>query len=203
MNKKGFTLAEVLITLGIIGIVAALTIPTLMQSTNSKDVVAKVKKARNVITNAINIGAAHEGLTSDTYYKGDDGHLYFKSFIKNTNVMKKPEGYEDTDEYYESGTWNNVPFYLSDGTKWSINYVNAYYGTKFTVDINGDKGPNREGNDIFVFYFHDGLLTRPLSYGLGNHPELCEGVYSSKNSVAADACANYILLNDNADYLNK
>lgn len=35
MKKYGFTLAEVLITLGIIGVVAALTIPTLMQ--NYKD----------------------------------------------------------------------------------------------------------------------------------------------------------------------
>ena len=30
MNKKAFTLAEVLITLGIIGVVAALTLPTLI-----------------------------------------------------------------------------------------------------------------------------------------------------------------------------
>ena len=121
MKKYAFTLAEVLITLGIIGVVAAMTIPTLMQNTNAKDVVAKVKKANNTITNAINLGAAHEGLTAESYYKGDDGHLYFKSFIKNTNVIKKPDGYEDTDEYYEGLTWKNQSFYLSDGTKWSMN----------------------------------------------------------------------------------
>lgn len=34
--KKGFTLAEVLITLGIIGVVAAMTIPVLMNSTNDQ-----------------------------------------------------------------------------------------------------------------------------------------------------------------------
>lgn len=35
-NKKGFTLAEVLITLGIIGVVAAITIPTLIANTRSQ-----------------------------------------------------------------------------------------------------------------------------------------------------------------------
>ena len=49
-KQNAFTLAEVLITLGIIGVVAAMTIPTLMQNINAKDVVAKVKKANNNIT---------------------------------------------------------------------------------------------------------------------------------------------------------
>jgi len=37
MNKKGFTLAEILITLTVIGVVAALTIPTLLQNTNQAE----------------------------------------------------------------------------------------------------------------------------------------------------------------------
>ena len=50
MNKKifgirrGFTLAEVLITLGIIGVVAAMTIPTLIQNTNSVKFATQFKK---------------------------------------------------------------------------------------------------------------------------------------------------------------
>lgn len=201
MKRKAFTLAEVLITLGIIGVVAALTIPALMQSTNSRDVVAKVKKANNTIANAINLGAAHEGLTSDTYYKGDDGHLYFKSFIKNTNVVKTPEGYEDTDEYYEGLTWKDQPFYLADGTKWSINTYGSE--TVFTIDINGDKGPNKAGNDLFKFGYHDGLVPRVCSYGDLSCPDTCNGAYSMNHAGAMYSCATYIIKNGNADYLNK
>lgn len=41
---QAFTLAEVLITLGIIGIVAALTIPSLVNNTNSKEFYSRCKK---------------------------------------------------------------------------------------------------------------------------------------------------------------
>ena len=42
--KKAFTLAETLIVMGIIGVVAALTLPNLNSSTGDKEKVAKVKK---------------------------------------------------------------------------------------------------------------------------------------------------------------
>lgn len=49
-NKKAFTLAEVLITLAIIGIVAAMTIPSVVNSTNNSEIVAKVKKYQSVFS---------------------------------------------------------------------------------------------------------------------------------------------------------
>ncbi|MBR1754332.1 type II secretion system protein, partial [bacterium] len=51
-RMRGFTLAEVLITLGIIGVVAAMTIPTLMQKTNDKDIVAQLSKDYSVLSQA-------------------------------------------------------------------------------------------------------------------------------------------------------
>lgn len=45
MKIKAFTLAEVLITLGVIGIVAAFTMPTLINSTHGKELDAALKKA--------------------------------------------------------------------------------------------------------------------------------------------------------------
>lgn len=51
--KKGFTLAEVLITLGIIGVVAALTIPTLIGNSQEKETVARLKKFNSVMNQAI------------------------------------------------------------------------------------------------------------------------------------------------------
>ena len=49
---KGFTLAEVLITLGIIGVVAALTLPSLISNHQEKVKITKLKKAYSVLSNA-------------------------------------------------------------------------------------------------------------------------------------------------------
>ena len=51
-KKHAFTLAEVLITLGIIGVVASMTIPTLMQKTNDKELVSGTLKMGSVLSNA-------------------------------------------------------------------------------------------------------------------------------------------------------
>ena len=53
MKKRfGFTLAEVLITLGIIGVVAAMTIPTLIQNTNSVKFASQFKKSISTLSQA-------------------------------------------------------------------------------------------------------------------------------------------------------
>ena len=52
--KKGFTLAEVLITLGIIGVVAALTMPSLIANYQEKVLVNQAKRSYSIIMNAIN-----------------------------------------------------------------------------------------------------------------------------------------------------
>ncbi|MBS6602730.1 MAG: type II secretion system protein, partial [Brachyspira sp.] len=51
--KSAFTLAEVLITLGIIGVVAAMTMPTLMNSTNGAQYKTAYKKALSVLSQAV------------------------------------------------------------------------------------------------------------------------------------------------------
>lgn len=51
--KKAFTLAEVLITLGIIGVVAAMTMPTLIQNYQKKVWAIQLKKSVNIIQNSI------------------------------------------------------------------------------------------------------------------------------------------------------
>ena len=59
MTKRfGFTLAEVLITLGIIGVVAAMTMPTLMNQTNGAQYKAAYKKALSAIAQAVTLNVA-------------------------------------------------------------------------------------------------------------------------------------------------
>lgn len=57
-KRSGFTLAEVLITLGIIGVVAAMTIPTLIQNTNSAKFSAQFKKSVSTLSQAAIMGQA-------------------------------------------------------------------------------------------------------------------------------------------------
>ena len=62
MNKKsGFTLAEVLVTLMIIGVIAAMTIPSLMQSTAQQEFRAAYKKATSMINQAVTLNYALDG----------------------------------------------------------------------------------------------------------------------------------------------
>lgn len=55
LNKRriGFTLAEVLITLGVIGVVAAFTVPTLINNYKEKVTVTKVKKFYLTMSQAV------------------------------------------------------------------------------------------------------------------------------------------------------
>ena len=50
--KRAFTLAEVLITLGIIGVVAAMTLPALIQKNNDRVTITKLKKFMSVMNSA-------------------------------------------------------------------------------------------------------------------------------------------------------
>ena len=64
MKKLGFTLAEVLITLVIIGVIAAMTVPTLMNNTNAQEYRSAFKKAISAANQAITLQYALEGLSA-------------------------------------------------------------------------------------------------------------------------------------------
>lgn len=66
----GFTLAEVLITLGIIGIVAAMTMPTLIQKNQEKELISRTKKVYADINNSLQLAQKDYGVI------GDNGFLF-------------------------------------------------------------------------------------------------------------------------------
>lgn len=88
--KKGFTLAEVLITLGIIGIVAAMTLPVLTKKYKRYLVETKLKAAYSILSQALAISEAANGPA--TYWKTPDSSngfnlndymmTYFSPYIK-------------------------------------------------------------------------------------------------------------------------
>ncbi len=81
MKKRGFTLAEVLITLGIIGVVATVTMPALMTNFQKQTYVAGIKKAYNTVQNAVDMYMAVEGISdlSSADFIGDTDAL--KTFV--------------------------------------------------------------------------------------------------------------------------
>ncbi len=64
-RKIAFTLAEVLITLGIIGIVAAMTMPVLIQKTKEKETISKLKKFNSVMNQAFTMAKVQNGEVED------------------------------------------------------------------------------------------------------------------------------------------
>ena len=59
--KQAFTLSEVLITLGIIGIIAAMTLPSVIADARKKSTAAHLKKFYNTINNAVQFAIAENG----------------------------------------------------------------------------------------------------------------------------------------------
>lgn len=72
MRKLGFTLAEVLITLGIIGVIATLTLPTLMSNTAEREYATALKKATSALTEAVQMQVALENISFDEMVDASD-----------------------------------------------------------------------------------------------------------------------------------
>lgn len=147
LKRTGFTLAEVLITLVIIGVIAAMTIPTLMNNTNSQEYRTGLKKSISMLNQAITMQYALDG-TSVSDYSTDARQLRDNLFVRRLNVIKTA----NATAFGASGenTASEI-FYTADGMKFGI-ATNAGAGNCDTdgtlpcydiiIDINGDKNPN-------------------------------------------------------------
>lgn len=170
--NKGFTLAEVLITLGIIGIVAAMTLPTLVNKYQTKVLETGLKKSYANLQNAYIMTKANLGVTNliDAYASAlDNGVCPYKEefeneFARNIKTIKKVKVYPFTTysgKYVANitGGSNNSDMpqalnILPDGS--SIGTLVRAGRIEFWVDTNGPhKGPNRYGFDIFCFKVND------------------------------------------------
>ena len=167
MFKKGFTLAEVLITLGIVGVIAAITLPTLTQSTTTAQIGPKLAKAVSAFEQA------NKALLD----------AYGVDRISDTNLSSGGSAYVDALSNHLKFSYDGKNIVSKDG----IGYVVSMTYNKFndqipahkqrlgsvTVDINGPKGnPNASGTDIFSFsLWNDGSL-RPMggTHWLGGSP---------------------------------
>jgi len=140
MHKKGFTLAEVMLTMTIVGVVAAMTIPTLHYSRMKKEYSAKLKNFYSKMNNAILDMELDKGSFRDMKLPNDSA-AGFTWYMENIDPYMGHEMVDST---------NNV-VYFRDGSA-----LRAFYkGDCLDVDydVNGDKGSCNQGIDCYHFLF--------------------------------------------------
>jgi prepilin-type N-terminal cleavage/methylation domain-containing protein len=146
--KSGFTLAEVLITLAIIGVVASISIPAVMGSTNQQEYKTAFKKAVSVlnqaITTSIALDATDTASCTDCSAAGAPGGAALANYFRNKlNVTADgPDGnsfYTSDGFLYQFYKNAATPCDVSNSTT-SVDFASA--ACIVLVDVNGQKGPN-------------------------------------------------------------
>ena len=195
--KKAFTLAEVLITLGVIGVVASITLPTLIKEYNKHAWVNALKQNYSLLNQGFRKMMADDGVEfiADTeVWRAIGSHCFSSDDISSVNckdfypqlqryfkIIRIGKGI-DTGIVYnykyrnssEKNAYNQNIIYLSNGAMiWTYEFyknpsispncdtIHAAGGHmcgnagNFNIDINGNKGPNEFGKDIFRFYISE------------------------------------------------
>ncbi len=166
MRKQGFTLAEVLITLGIIGVVAAMTIPTLISNTNGAQFKTAYKKSLSVLNQAVLLNVALEDTDFATLKEDAEDEPSSMQYILTHRTMgtynddlyngatafklSADENSPLKDKTIDKSSFHSIEF--PDGTAFSYEIVTDDTGKACTkeapcvgfIDANGKKGPNKE-----------------------------------------------------------
>lgn len=185
-----FTLAEVLITLGIIGVVAAITIPALMNNIQDAQYKTAYKKAFSVLTQALQQTANDNDLqyrSTWTDATARDGN--FLAIMQRFKVAKYCDGttifgdkcWDSSGEGYNS---HNFPAYTTSACfvdNSGMSWCNEGEGSAILVDTNGFKKPNQFGKDRFSFFtmtatnnniYTPGIPLRVVPFD-DNNPGIC------------------------------
>lgn len=202
-----FTLAEVLITLGIIGVVAALTIPVLMQNIQDRQFKEAAKAAYSKASQAVQQMKMDEGGNLAGYY-GSTG-MFKPKFMKYFKVAQDcnlndcvPDVSGKTSNVYatlinekaSTAFMGNGQFITNDGMLWMIG--DFYAGGIFiSVDVNGQgKRPNKYGRDVFMFEVVNDVLIPSGSansyFNLNNYP-YCST--SANDQMEGLGCMEYVM----------
>lgn len=179
--RLAFTLSEVLITLGVIGVVAALTVPTLVAKYKERQIVVQLKKScstlQQAFINAERDNGSIESLDLDGFFKPKGAvelMNFFLPYLKTTKVCSISDSsclppmyyYPDNKAYMNLGAdTRTAKLVLADGTlmmfrayakNCDANIVSqepkySKYCAWILVDVNGKKAPNALGKDLFAF----------------------------------------------------
>ena len=223
--KKGFTLAEVLITLGIVGVVAAMTMPGLITRYEEKVLLTQFKKVYSTLFQAYNMAYQEYGRAKDwdvdnteegreRIYNILSPHLKIAHNWGNKPARSNKLVYKDLPGNIIS--YQFIAFYLksynfslSDGTMIGITWDNEVEMPILQVDINGFKGPNQIGKDYFILCLNS-KKGSPFITGFPKWWTLWPSVCTTKAKGEGEtgwwrggACANWVIATGNMDYLHR
>ncbi len=193
-NKLAFTLAEVLITLGIIGIVAALTMPSLIANYKKQEYVTQLQKAVSTFEQGfrkrmadiectdLNCGGIQELLYPDNFEAEIKKNFEIVSAcpMDDSCMPREKDGSILKYKYLGGSLGNNINVYnifiLKSGTIIGMRdtycapvrmpgEANFDYNCAFVmIDVNGSKAPNQWGRDVFYFLLNEMGMLVPM-YG--------------------------------------
>ena len=165
-KESGFTLAEILITLGIIGVVAALTMPSLISHYRKKALQTALLKTYSELQQ-VNLKLLADGVSLyETSNTVDRAKLIMGQFQGKTAVdgdnnwdasnQRLKELYGGRGLYGHADNHAGAHQICDNGGIWTDNIGRLWLfndsDKQICVDINGTKGPNRYGYDYFIFY---------------------------------------------------
>lgn len=156
-GKTAFTLAEVLISLAIIGIVAAITIPSVINKYKTHVASVRLKKFYSMMSQAIQMSEIDNGEVKNWDksvgdIKDEEGEFdytanseacykffstYIAPYIKYNDVKK-----------FDGNTYLELEIKLADGSQFSMHNGNC---VDILYDVNGEQYPNKGGYDQFKF----------------------------------------------------
>lgn len=158
---SGFTLAEVLITLAVIGVIAATTMPALNARISESQVGPALMKAINTLENANMLAIKTNDVRRLTQVDSRGDNYYFDdiigpyiSFVKKADVTYEDslslQGYTTNDGMIYARESEDEPVEAKNGDTLAT-VPSKYDGKYYTVyvDINGTKAPNKLGKDLF------------------------------------------------------
>jgi len=217
--KRGFTLAEVLITIGIIGVVAAITIPALITKHQEKRTVTQVKKIYSVLNEAARMAKAEKG--SYTGNTKEEFYEYLSPYLKIGKSCGTGAGCLGNPIKYLGGReWGNIDgykgyikFMLIDGTSIILNADGYQNSAEIRVDINGKQEPNTHGRDIFIFSYSpidnmiypNGISRNGVLFNIDEKDESFRA-YCNLGSLVekpfGGPCTAWVIYQGNMDYLH-
>ena len=173
INKKGFTLAEVLITIGILGVIAAVTLPALNTNLSKSQLEVQTRKFYTQFSKAMDLYKV-DNETDNISGSGFSTTQFVKKYFNISQQCSKVEDcyakeYINLNNKTISPTWfdEEHTYELQDG---SVFTIGRYYDDNdspidggspitLTFDVNGKKGPNKTGYDLWsTSVYYDGSI---------------------------------------------
>ncbi|MBQ8476804.1 type II secretion system protein [bacterium] len=128
LKTKGFTLAEALIVLVVIGVIAALTIPAILVNTEQHEYKSSLKKALSGLNQVIELNIALEGYGPIETEAGMAKEASLYNFFKaRMNVIS-------TSDKYDGGGTENYAFFTGDGLRYEFPAAPDINGGSFSSD---------------------------------------------------------------------